>query len=631
MLRFFHRYSTSVFGFIMLAIISISMLFFGTDFGGSRDERYALKIGDTEVSFAQFYSRREQAQDQMRQALGQNYARFAPTLLANLNEQLIDATINETLVDNFARTLDMYAGKEQIEIAKVRALPPGLGEEDVRRLLSRMRLTPELFESQIAGDALEQQIRSLIVDASQASEIEIRGQIKSQETEFSAQVARIDPASYVDAVLAPSEEEIIAYYEENAVHFELPDQVKYRFAVIDPKEHPEVVEIFDEDLELYYTDNLQKYRTPEEVLVRMIRLKFDDKDEVAKAGVRSLAEDLHKRIEDGTDISTLTDQYSDDPDLTKSGGQLGWVKRGSRSNEFDEAAFAQKEGGLADIVVAPPYFEIFVVDDYREAGTQPFEEVKEQIEKEVRQREAPAFVAAVAQDAFDQWTSGKTTLEEIASKDKLEIRDSEKLLGRSEDPTGVRGITREVLEAPGEEKQLIDLGERFALVQIEQYKESTIPPLEEVQEKIVAALKEKAAREKARVMADELFAKVSQEYSPESFTAAVTEAKGTVEDLADFRPAAPPHPIFREQSVRNGLSSIQSPSILGKGPVEQDNGFFVVAVSKITPPTDDKVMELAKERRKQVSGQLAELTLTSLTESLKSATSVDVDASLYNS
>jgi peptidyl-prolyl cis-trans isomerase SurA len=61
-------------------------------------------------------------------------------------------------------------------------------------------------------------------------------------------------------------------------------------------------------------------------------------------------EGLKQRILDGEDFAVLAKTFSDDPGSARNGGDLGWQKRGSFVQEFEEAAYRLDNGELSPIV-----------------------------------------------------------------------------------------------------------------------------------------------------------------------------------------------------------------------------------------------------------------------------------------
>lgn len=80
---------------------------------------------------------------------------------------------------------------------------------------------------------------------------------------------------------------------------------------------------------------------------------------------RQKAEDLLKRVRAGEDFATLAKEFSEDPGSRAQGGDLGWFSRGEMVKEFEDAAFALKEGEVSGVVESPFGYHIIKVEEHR--------------------------------------------------------------------------------------------------------------------------------------------------------------------------------------------------------------------------------------------------------------------------
>src|SRR5205814_3719575 len=79
------------------------------------------------------------------------------------------------------------------------------------------------------------------------------------------------------------------------------------------------------------------------------------------------------------------------------GGDLGMVERGKLEGPIDEAAFTLDAGKVSDLLETPRGFAIVKVEEKQPSGTQPLAEVRDQIERALRE----AGAEQAARDAID--------------------------------------------------------------------------------------------------------------------------------------------------------------------------------------------------------------------------------------
>lgn len=146
-----------------------------------------------------------------------------------------------------------------------------------------------------------------------------------------------------------------------------------------------------------YKAKPELFKMPEQIQARHILI----------AGVtpesRAQAEKTLEELKAGADFAKLAQERSADTGSASKGGDLGFFARGRMVPEFDEAAFAlQKPGELSGVVESKFGFHILKLDARKPAGMKPFDEVRDELIKDVRsnlQQEARAAQAQKLQQA----------------------------------------------------------------------------------------------------------------------------------------------------------------------------------------------------------------------------------------
>jgi peptidyl-prolyl cis-trans isomerase D len=119
------------------------------------------------------------------------------------------------------------------------------------------------------------------------------------------------------------------------------------------------------------------------VHARHILLKTDGKSDAEKKALQAKAGDLLKQLKGGADFAELAKKNSDDSSKEQ-GGDLGWFTHGQMVAEFDTAAFALKPKELSGVVTSQFGYHIIQTLEKDPAKLKPFEEVKDELAKEVR-------------------------------------------------------------------------------------------------------------------------------------------------------------------------------------------------------------------------------------------------------
>ncbi|MFP4159165.1 MAG: peptidylprolyl isomerase [Desulfobacterales bacterium] len=186
-------------------------------------------------------------------------------------------------------------------------------------------------------------------------------------------------------------------YSEEALEKEIRQNLAIR-KLIDERFASEI-SVSDDDIKAYYEENQSEFEEPERVHARhiLIRSGPDDDDETKEEAKEKL-EEVREKLESGEEFSELARQYSEGP-TAESGGDLGYFSRGEMVKRFDEAAFGLEAGEVSDIVETRFGYHLIKVEDKKEQGVQPLDDVKgsisENLEREKVMRELEPYLESL--------------------------------------------------------------------------------------------------------------------------------------------------------------------------------------------------------------------------------------------
>jgi len=165
------------------------------------------------------------------------------------------------------------------------------------------------------------------------------------------------------------------------------------------KKHAPVAEVTDEDIRKHYDEFIDRFKTKAQVRARHILLKVErTATDEQKAAVKKQIDDIRAELtkaDGGKDFAALAGEHSACPSSAK-GGDLGFFGRGQMVPEFDEFSFTLEPGAVSEPFLTQFGYHIMQVDEKREAGTRPFDEVKDGIRKQIegssRQKAQAAYI-----------------------------------------------------------------------------------------------------------------------------------------------------------------------------------------------------------------------------------------------
>lgn len=126
-----------------------------------------------------------------------------------------------------------------------------------------------------------------------------------------------------------------------------------------------------------------------EAKLRLIRL--DCGESRGDDETRQLAEELAEKIKEGADFGEMAGKYSDDPSR-ETGGDIGYVRRGTIMREIEDAAFGLEEGQVSMPIELSGSFCLVYLEKYKDQSAE-VAAIREEIRKELKQlKEQEAYL-----------------------------------------------------------------------------------------------------------------------------------------------------------------------------------------------------------------------------------------------
>jgi peptidyl-prolyl cis-trans isomerase C len=194
------------------------------------------------------------------------------------------------------------------------------------------------------------------------------------------------------------------------------------------------VVVSEEEMKKFYQEHEKDFAIPDQIKVRHIL--FDATKESSpeqKEKARAKAEGILQRLKKGEDFAALAKETSEDQNSAQKGGELGVITRGkTNSDEFEKIAFSLKTGELSSAVTTTYGFHIIRVDEKVEARTARYDEVKDFIQKtlkqEQEQKKARDFIETASKDSGLEIFSEKVTgiKDDTTKKPDAAVKDAVK-------------------------------------------------------------------------------------------------------------------------------------------------------------------------------------------------------------
>jgi len=425
----------------LLLIICASMVItlipggLGTDsFGGAPGKGIVAKVGNSDITADDVRTTARQMLQQQMQGNNANMSMLLPFFSQRAAEQLITREALIAEAQRIGLRVSPDEVKDDLQHGRYAAtfFPGGnfIGQQEYEDMLQRANLTPAKFEDAVGKDILLGKLQALISGSASVSEAEIHEQFVKQNSKVKFDYAVLKQDD-IKKGLHPTDSELKSFYESHKASYanSIPEKRKVKYAVIDNAKTEASVQITSSDLQSYYDQHRDQYRVPEQAKVSHILIKTplagpDGKvDEKGTAEAQRRAEDLLKQLKGGVKFETLAEKYSEDPGSAKQGGSLGWIGRGQTVPEFEKTAFSLPKGQMSDLVKSSYGFHIIRVDDKQDAHMKSLDEVKSEIEPQLKHQKAQQIAQRDAQNLLAD--AQKNGLDAAAAKQHVPVITSD--------------------------------------------------------------------------------------------------------------------------------------------------------------------------------------------------------------
>ena len=232
------------------------------------------------------------------------------------------------------------------------------------------------LRAQVLDEMIAEQ---LIIEAAAAARLE---EITSKEVDQiiadTKSDNKLDDATFQQALAAQGV--TLAQYRQN-VKRQLT-RVRAMKMLVAPK-----VNVTDEEVRAQYDQMVRRSDAVSQVRLAHIQLTLPERPTDAEvAAARAKAGDIVTRVRGGEEFGKLAAEFSDDANTKTSGGELGWIERGTLDPAWEQVVFNMEPKEVRGPVAGPRGLEVFYVTETKRTEMKPFEKMKDQIKGELQQR-----------------------------------------------------------------------------------------------------------------------------------------------------------------------------------------------------------------------------------------------------
>ena len=482
-----------LFAILVLALIAVTFVFWGVDFGLTTGT-VAARVNGEDVSLYEF--------DQALRTREQQLALSASGQITNeTRNQLRSEVINMLVADQVAlqRARDLgFVVTEELVATAIASQPQfQVGDNfsfDIyqSRLISE-GITADYYEAIQENALYLNSLRNLFTDTSFVLPYEFRliVGLLTEQRRFSYALFPMD--IYYDESSIP-DESLAIYFDANRQNYLTDASLDISLIEINSDMFDETANISEEELLEYYEINSDRFINEEQRLARHILLPLRSNE---------LGEDLVGRISQGELFEDLASEYSQDTLSAQQGGDLGFISRGLFPAEFEEVLFSLEVGSISNLVETQFGLHIIRLDEINQGLVQEYDEVRDILLVELQNElEGTQFYDTAIQLA-DLLYSNNLDLLSLADSINLPINEITNLTLES-DQVDIRIIETAFLPElrNGSISPIIELGENhLAVLQVANYYEPVPLEFEVVTSEIRSGLAQAEAVRLAQIQA----------------------------------------------------------------------------------------------------------------------------------
>jgi peptidyl-prolyl cis-trans isomerase D len=156
-------------------------------------------------------------------------------------------------------------------------------------------------------------------------------------------------------------------YQENKASFIQPDRIKIEFLIYSVAGIVPTVKVTDQEIQDYFELNKYQFDGQQQRKVRHILFSFSAGiTELEKEGIKKNASEVLLKLKNNPKTFAKTaKKISQDRESSNSGGDLGFISRGSMVKPFEDAVYRLKVNEISDIVETEFGYHIVTVDEIK--------------------------------------------------------------------------------------------------------------------------------------------------------------------------------------------------------------------------------------------------------------------------
>lgn len=552
---------------LLFALLALSFVAWGAGdvVRGGVGRSPAIEIGKTSMSAAEVMAEFKREVERLQPLFGGKLTPEDARKMGML-DRTIDSLIARTLIDEAARSLGLSATDETIlrRVASNPAFkgPTGQFDRDVfRSRLARLGFTEDSFMKTERTNMVRNQMVETVA-AGIGAPVALTDPLLAWREERRVAETFVIKDESTPLPPTPDAAQLEAYYKDNVSRFMAPEYRALTVLLLRPADVAGGIDIDEAMLQEAYQQRLEEFSTPERRAVSQI--VFDEQSSAAKAT------DL---VTQGKDLAAVAKA------LNAEIIDLGTIEKGDLPEGLAEAVFKLSAGATGQPVKSALGWHVVKVTQVQPGRTRGFDEVKKQLEQDLRKEKSMDGLAELANKVEDA-LGGGATLEEAAKRHNLK---TVKIAALDAQGRGLNG--KPVADLPKSD-QFLDVAfhteqstdspltevpnNGYFLLRVDGVTPPAPKPLAEIKAEVVATWqaerRQEQARDKAQKLADRIKAGESAAQVAQSAGAKLESSKPFIREPGEGStlPATVIAELFKVQPGGVAIAAVQGGTLVAR-------------------------------------------------------------------
>jgi len=499
---------------LVLALITLPFAFFGVNyyFSNAGHANEVATVDGSKITDVDFDNTLREQQERMQRSLGASYD---PSIFQDpeVRYAILEQLIGERLMVDQARRDRLAVSDEQLRqfISQIPAFQEGgkFSQARYEQLLSMQNpaRTPVEFAQSVRQGLLLAPLEEPITLANIVARSSVERYLNLLEQQRETAQATIEVDAFLRDVKI-DDASVKAFYDANPGSFQVPEQVKLEYVTLSPDAVAASISVDPAEVRKQYDDNPRRFGKPEqrEAAHILIAVKPDASAEDKAAAKKKADEIAEQAKKNPAQFAELAKKFSQDTGSAAQGGDLGFFARdGSMVKPFEDAVYGMKVGEIAGPVQSDFGWHIIKLLAVQPAQQQPFDQVKAQIEQDLKRQQAGHKFADVADELQNLVYEQADSLQPVAKTLNLTVQTTPLLsraqvqaLGQNSAKFVQAVFSPDSLQAKRNTEAIEIAPNTLMAARVVEYKPAVPRPFDEVKAEIRSDLEHRAASELAQ-------------------------------------------------------------------------------------------------------------------------------------